>query len=144
MTLIRVAHSPDSDDAFMFYALAHELIDTGDYRFEHVLDDIETLNREAFEGTYEVTAVSIHAYAHLDDRYALLGSGASMGDGYGPVLITREPVPIEDLGQLTVAIPGKQVGFVDVQEEERSGFFIAVSRFPGATDGAFDALLFAA
>jgi len=106
MTLIRVAHSPDSDDAFMFYALAHELIDTGDYRFEHVLDDIETLNREAFEGTYEVTAVSIHAYAHLDDRYALLGSGASMGDGYGPVLITREPVPIEDLGQLTVAIPG--------------------------------------
>jgi 1,4-dihydroxy-6-naphthoate synthase len=106
MTLIRVAHSPDSDDAFMFYALAHELIDTGDYRFEHVLDDIETLNREAFQGTYEVTAVSIHAYAHLDDRYALLGSGASMGDGYGPVLIAREPVPIEDLGQLTVAIPG--------------------------------------
>ena len=106
MTLIRVAHSPDSDDAFMFYALAHALIDTGDYRFEHVLDDIETLNREAFQGTYEVTAVSIHAYAHLDDRYALLGSGASMGDGYGPVLIAREPIPIEDLGRVTVAIPG--------------------------------------
>ena len=106
MTLIRVAHSPDSDDAFMFYALAHGLIDTGDYRFEHVLDDIETLNREAFQGTYEVTAVSIHAYAHLDERYALLGSGASMGDGYGPVLISREPIPMEDLGDVKVAIPG--------------------------------------
>ena len=92
MTLIRVAHSPDSDDAFMFYALAHWLIDTGELEFEHVLDDIETLNREAFSGTYEVTAVSIHAYAHLDDRYALLGSGASMGDRYGPVVVSREPI----------------------------------------------------
>ena len=106
MTLIRVAHSPDSDDAFMFYALAKGLIDTGDLRFEHVLSDIETLNREAFEGTYEVTAVSIHAYAHLDEGYALLGSGASMGDGYGPVLVAREPVAPEDLTSLRVAIPG--------------------------------------
>jgi 1,4-dihydroxy-6-naphthoate synthase len=106
MTLIRVAHSPDSDDAFMFFALAKGLIDTGSYRFEHVLDDIETLNREAFAGTYEVTAVSIHAYAHLDDRYALLSSGASMGDGYGPVLVTREPVTVEQLAGLEVAIPG--------------------------------------
>jgi len=107
MTLIRVAHSPDSDDAFMFYALAKELIDTGELRFEHVLSDIESLNREAFEGTYEVTAVSIHAYAHLDDRYALLGSGASMGDGYGPVLVAREAVDSEGLTQMTVAIPGR-------------------------------------
>jgi 1,4-dihydroxy-6-naphthoate synthase len=107
MTLIRVAHSPDSDDAFMFYALAKELIDTGDLRFEHVLSDIETLNRKAFEGTYEVTAVSIHAYAHLDDRYALLGSGASMGDGYGPVLVSKQPVSKKDLTSLTVAIPGR-------------------------------------
>lgn len=106
MTLIRVAHSPDSDDAFMFFALAKGLIDTGSYRFEHVLDDIETLNREAFAGTYEVTAVSIHAYAHLDDRYALLSSGGSMGDGYGPVLVTREPVTVEQLAGLEVAIPG--------------------------------------
>ncbi|MCK5376861.1 MAG: ABC transporter substrate-binding protein [Acidobacteria bacterium] len=106
MTLIRVAHSPDSDDAFMFYALAKGLIDTGDLRFEHVLSDIETLNREAFEGTYEVTAVSIHAYSHLDEGYALLGSGASMGDGYGPVLVAREPVAPEDLPSLRVAIPG--------------------------------------
>jgi len=106
MTLIRVAHSPDSDDAFMFFALAKGLIDTGDLRFEHVLSDIETLNRKAFEGTYEVTAVSIHAYAHLDEGYALLGSGASMGDGYGPVLVAREPVAAEDLPSLRVAIPG--------------------------------------
>ena len=107
MTLIRVAHSPDSDDAFMFYALAKELIDTGELRFEHVLSDIESLNREAFEGTYEVTAVSIHAYAHLDDRYALLGSGASMGDGYGPVLVAREAVDPDRLAEMKVAIPGR-------------------------------------
>jgi 1,4-dihydroxy-6-naphthoate synthase len=107
MTTIRVAHSPDSDDAFMFYALAKDLIDTGELRFEHVLSDIESLNRAAFEGTYEVTAVSIHAYAHLDDRYALLGSGASMGDGYGPVLVGRETVDPDRLPALTVAIPGR-------------------------------------
>ena len=107
MTLIRVAHSPDSDDAFMFYALAKELIDTGELTFEHVLSDIESLNREAFEGTYEVTAVSIHAYAHLDDRYALLGSGASMGDGYGPVLVARKAVDPDGLAEMKVAIPGR-------------------------------------
>ena len=107
MTLIRVAHSPDSDDAFMFYALANNLIETGDLRFEHMLSDIETLNKAAFDGTYEVTAVSIHAYAHLDDRYALLGSGASMGDGYGPVLVAREPVTSEQLSTMKVAIPGR-------------------------------------
>jgi 1,4-dihydroxy-6-naphthoate synthase len=104
MTLIRVAHSPDSDDAFMFYALAKGLIDTGEYEFEHVLDDIETLNREAFAGTYDVTAVSIHAYAHLDDR--LLASGASMGDGYGPVVVAREPIGAERLHEAEIAIPG--------------------------------------
>lgn len=103
---IRVAHSPDSDDAFMFWALATGQLDTGRYEFEHVLDDIETLNREAFAGTYEVTAVSIHAYAHLDELYALLASGASMGDGYGPVLVSGAPVEAADLGSLRVAIPG--------------------------------------
>ncbi len=107
MTLIRVAHSPDSDDAFMFYALAKGLIDTGELRFEHVLKDIETLNREAFEGTYEVTAISIHAYAHLDEGYALLGSGASMGDGYGPVLVAREPIAPDQLAAKKIAIPGR-------------------------------------
>jgi len=107
MTLIRLAHSPDSDDAFMFYALANGLIDTGDLQFEHMLSDIETLNKAAFAGTYEVTAVSIHAYTHLDDRYALLGSGASMGDGYGPVLVAREAVNDEQLRSIKVAIPGR-------------------------------------
>jgi len=107
MTLIRVAHSPDSDDAFMFYALAKELIDTGTYRFEHVLSDIETLNSRAFEGTYEVSAVSIHAYAHLDDRYALLSSGASMGDGYGPIVVARKDIGPRDLRGCVVAVPGK-------------------------------------
>ncbi len=106
MTLIRVAHSPDSDDAFMFYPLARGLLDTGELEFEHVLDDIETLNREAFAGTYEVTAVSIHAFAHLDERYALLASGASMGDGYGPVVVSREAVTADALRGLKVAIPG--------------------------------------
>ena len=106
MTLIRVAHSPDSDDAFMFYALAKGVIDTGELEFDHVLADIETLNREAFSGTYEVSAVSIHAYAHLDDRYALLGSGASMGDGYGPVLVARKGMAPEALSGLRIAIPG--------------------------------------
>ena len=106
MTLIRVAHSPDSDDAFMFYALAKGMIDTGEFRFEHVLDDIETLNREAFAGTYDVTAVSIHAYAHLDEQYALLASGASMGDGYGPVVVAREPIRADMLHDVDVAIPG--------------------------------------
>ena len=106
MTLIRVAHSPDSDDAFMFYALAKGLIDTGEYEFDHVLSDIETLNREAHSGTYEVTAVSIHAYAYLDEQYGLLASGASMGDGYGPVLVAREPIPADRLSSIKVAIPG--------------------------------------
>ncbi len=107
MTLIRVAHSPDSDDAFMFYALANHLLDTGELEFEHVLADIETLNREAFRGTYEVTAVSIHAFTRLDDRYALLDSGASMGDGYGPVVVAREAIGAAELERATVAIPGE-------------------------------------
>lgn len=107
MTLIRVAHSPDSDDAFMFYAFAKELIDTGAYRFEHVLSDIETLNQRAFDGTYEVTAISIHAYAHLDEKYALLSSGASMGDGYGPIVVARKGLSPEDLRGCVVAVPGK-------------------------------------
>jgi 1,4-dihydroxy-6-naphthoate synthase len=106
MTRIRVAHSPDSDDAFMFYALANDALDTEGLEFEHVMGDIESLNREAFNGTYEVTAVSIHAYAHLDERYGLLGSGASMGDGYGPVLIANRQMSAEHLASGTVAVPG--------------------------------------
>src|SRR5205823_13584773 len=88
---IRVGHSPDSDDAFMFYALTHDKLDTGGLRFVHQLEDIETLNRRALNGELEVSAVSLHAFAHLADRYALLASGCSMGDRYGPTLIAREP-----------------------------------------------------
>ena len=89
---IHVAHSPDSDDAFMFYALAEGKVDTNGLRYVHELQDIETLNQRALRGELEVTAVSIHAYAYLADRYALLPHGASMGDGYGPRLVAREPM----------------------------------------------------
>ncbi len=102
---IAVAHSPDSDDAFMFYALATGRIETAGIEFEHVLADIETLNRAAFEGTYEVTAVSFHAYAHLTDRYLLLPHGASMGSNYGPVVVAKQGGPTS-LAGVTVAVPG--------------------------------------
>jgi len=104
--LIRVAHSPDSDDAFMFHALANEKLDTGPFRFEHVLKDIETLNRRALEGVYEVTAVSIHAYAYLADRYLLLPHGASMGDRYGPRIVASRQMAEEELRDCTIGVPG--------------------------------------
>ena len=102
---ITIAHSPDSDDAFMFYGLASGAIDTEGFDVGQVLSDIETLNRAAVTGTYEVTAVSFHAYAHLADRYALLPHGASMGDGYGPMVVARANAP-RTLDNVTVAIPG--------------------------------------
>jgi 1,4-dihydroxy-6-naphthoate synthase len=104
---IRVAHSPDSDDAFMFYALANDRLDTGNLRFEHELSDIESLNRRALIGELEVSAVSIHAYAYLTARYALLASGSSMGDRYGPRLVAREAFAREDLKGKKVAVPGE-------------------------------------
>lgn len=104
--LIRVGHSPDPDDAFMFHALANGKIETGDLQFVHELQDIETLNRRALRGELEVTAVSIHAYAHLLDRYALLPSGCSMGDKYGPMVVARRPIPTDDLKKLKIAVPG--------------------------------------
>jgi 1,4-dihydroxy-6-naphthoate synthase len=107
---IRVAHSPDSDDAFMFWALAAGRIDTGGRRYVHELADIETLNRRALAGELEVTAVSIHAYAYLADRYALLAHGASIGDGYGPRVVARFPAPADPRAALagrTVAVPGE-------------------------------------
>lgn len=104
---IRIAHSPDSDDAFMFYALAYGLLDDSGLDIEHQLKDIETLNQAAFQGTYEITALSVHAYAYLHDRYVLMPSGASFGDGYGPVVVTREPMGRADLSGATVAVPGE-------------------------------------
>jgi 1,4-dihydroxy-6-naphthoate synthase len=106
-TTIRVGHSPDSDDAFMFYALTQDRLDTGGLKFVHQLEDIETLNQRALKGELEVSAVSIHAFAHLSDRYALLASGSSMGDRYGPTLVTREPATLASLKGWTIAVPGK-------------------------------------
>jgi len=106
---IHVAHSPDSDDAFMFYALAADKLDTGELRYVHELSDIESLNQRARRGELEVTAVSIHAYAYIWRDYALLGSGSSMGDGYGPRLVATRAAPADprrDLGGLRVAVPG--------------------------------------
>ncbi|EAQ82424.1 MqnA/MqnD/SBP family protein [Blastopirellula marina] len=104
--LIRVGHSPDPDDAFMFYALAADKIETGEYRFEHELVDIETLNRRAFQGELELTAISIHAYAHLADKYAICSCGASMGDNYGPMVVAKQACSLEDLKSKTIAVPG--------------------------------------
>jgi 1,4-dihydroxy-6-naphthoate synthase len=105
-TELTLAHSPDPDDAFMFYALATERIDTDGLRFQHVLADIETLNQKALRSTYDVTAISFHAYAYLRDRYRLLRCGASFGDGYGPLLVARAPLAPADLGKKRVAVPG--------------------------------------
>ena len=107
--IVHVAHSPDSDDAFMFYALAEGKLDTGDLRYVHQLSDIESLNQRARRGELEVTAVSIHAYAYLWRQYALLNSGSSMGDGYGPRLVSTRPAPAdprEGIRGLRVGVPG--------------------------------------
>lgn len=104
--LIRVGHSPDPDDAFMFHALANDKIETGHFRFVHELQDIETLNRRAMKGELEVSAVSIHAYSHLLDKYALLPSGCSMGDQYGPMIVAKKPMKVSELKGLKIAVPG--------------------------------------
>ena len=104
---IRFGHSPDPDDAFMFYAVAHRLINLKGFEIEHVVEDIESLNRRALTGELEVTAVSVHAYAHLADRYAILRSGASMGEHYGPIVVSKTPIRAGDLKDRTIAVPGE-------------------------------------
>lgn len=104
---ITVGHSPDADDAFMFYALAHDKLDTGGLRFRHVIEDIESLNQRALKGEFEVTAISFHAYAYLADRYALLPHGASMGERYGPLVVAREKLGGDGLRGKRVAAPGR-------------------------------------
>ncbi len=106
-TLIRVGHSPDPDDAFMFHALANAKIDTGRYRFTHELQDIETLNHRAMSGELELTAVSLHGYAYVTDKYALCSCGASVGDNYGPMVVSRVPADAEWLIDRRIAIPGE-------------------------------------
>jgi 5,8-dihydroxy-2-naphthoate synthase len=104
---ISVAHSPDSDDAFMFYGLATNKLGTGSLNFTHVLKDIQTLNEEAFRGTFDVTAISFHAYAYVADKYLLLPHGASIGDNYGPIVVSREAADAGDISKLKIAVPGK-------------------------------------
>jgi 1,4-dihydroxy-6-naphthoate synthase len=128
--VIRVGHSPDPDDAFMFHALANDKIDTGDLKFVHELQDIETLNRRALRGELEVTAISIHAYAHLLDRYALLPSGCSMGDRYGPMVVARRPMAVDDLKRVKIAVPGTMTtAFLTLRLLLRDGFDYEVVPF---------------
>jgi 1,4-dihydroxy-6-naphthoate synthase len=103
---LTLGHSPDPDDAFMFYGLAKELIPTDGFQFEHILQDIQTLNQRATRGELDITAISIHAYAYVSDKYALLPSGASMGDGYGPMIVAKKPISRKDLAQTKIAVPG--------------------------------------
>src|SRR3989454_725775 len=103
---LTLGHSPDPDDAFMFYALAKELIPTHGYKFEHILQDIQTLNERATRGELDISAISIHAYAHVSTQYALLPSGASMGDGYGPMLVAKKKVAKAEIARRKIAVPG--------------------------------------
>ena len=103
---LTLGHSPDPDDAYMFHALARERIPTGRWRFEHIHQDIQTLNDRATRGELDVTAISVHAYAHVSDRYALLPHGASMGDGYGPMLVAHRTIPREEMARVSIAVPG--------------------------------------
>jgi 1,4-dihydroxy-6-naphthoate synthase len=142
--LITVGHSPDPDDAFMFYALAHDKLDTGELRFRHELQDIETLNRRALKGELEVTAVSIHAYAYLLDKYALLPSGCSMGDRYGPMVVARRPMRLEELRQARIAVPGTlTTAFLTLRLVLPAGFTYEVVPFDqilgAVAEGRFDA-----
>jgi 1,4-dihydroxy-6-naphthoate synthase len=142
--IINVGHSPDPDDAFMFYALAHNKIDTGDLEFRHELQDIEKLNRRALRGELEVTAVSIHAYALLLDRYALLPSGCSMGDKYGPMVVTPRPMTVEQLRTAKIAVPGTlTTAFLTLRLLLPGGFQYEVVPFDqiiqAVADGKYDA-----
>src|ERR1700732_979245 len=105
-TEIVSAHSPDSDDAFMFYGLATKKIRSQKVTFKHILEDIESLNRHAIEGKYDLTAISYHAYAYVADKYVLMASGSSIGDGYGPMLVSTKPMDAEDIKGKHIAIPG--------------------------------------
>src|SRR4051812_6843858 len=142
--VIRVGHSPDPDDAFMFHALANDKIDTGELAFRHELQDIETLNRRALRGELEVTAVSLHAYAYLLDKYALLPSGCSMGDRYGPMVVARRPLSVEQLASIRVAVPGTlTTAFLTLGLLLPQGFAHGVVLFdqitPAVAEGKFDA-----
>src|SRR5512132_3198710 len=103
---LTLGHSPDPDDAFMFYGLAKELVPTHGFRFQHILQDIQTLNERAQRGELDITAISVHAYAYVSGQYALLPSGASMGDGYGPMLVAQRPLTRAEVAGAVIAVPG--------------------------------------
>lgn len=128
--LLRVGHSPDSDDAFMFYALTHGRIDTGNRRYEHILEDIESLNRRAERGELEVSAISIHAFAYVADKYALMSCGCSMGDRYGPLVVARSPLTPDQLHEKTIAVPGTMTtAFLTLRLLLRSSFAYEIYPF---------------
>ena len=142
--IITVGHSPDPDDAFMFYALAHNKIDTGRFHFRHELQDIETLNNRALRGELEVSAVSLHAYAYLQDKYALLPSGCSMGDKYGPMVVARRKMTIEELKNVAIAVPGRRTtAYLALRLLLPEGFSGEVVPFdqiiPAVAEGKFEA-----
>jgi 1,4-dihydroxy-6-naphthoate synthase len=140
---LTLAHSPDADDAFMFYALATKKIRTGHLRFTHVLEDIETLNQKALEGVYDITALSFHAYAYLAERYLLLPCGASFGDRYGPLVVARGPLGSAGLKGKKVAVPGKMTtAYLALQlyEPEAEPLFISFDQiFAAVARGEADA-----
>ena len=103
---IKVAHSPDSDDAFMFYGMATNKVRVPGVKFTHTLCDIETLNRKALEGYYDITAISFHAYPYLQDKYAIMPSGGSVGEGYGPMIVASRNIPVEEIADIKIAVPG--------------------------------------
>ncbi len=130
MKSLRLGHSPDPDDAFMFYALAKGLIDSGEWRFEHVLEDIQTLNQRALKGELEITAISMHAYPYVAERYALTRCGSSMGDGYGPMVVAPRPLGKEELRGKRIAIPG-----------QLTTAFLALQLWLGKAPEAFEPIL---
>jgi len=143
MISVRIGHSPDPDDAFMFYALTSGKLKTPGIKYEHVLLDIDTLNVEAKKGTYEVSAVSIHSYPDVSESYALMNCGASMGEGYGPILVSKERMSLEQARNVEIAIPGTStssylalrlaMGDVAVREVPFDEIL------PGVLDGKFEA-----
>ena len=124
---LTLGHSPDPDDAFMFYGLAKGLLPAGEFRFRHVLEDIQTLNERATRGELDISAISIHAYAYVSDKYALLPSGASMGDGYGPMLVARQKLSKAEIAHKKIAVPGTM-----------TSAFLALQLWLGKPAKAFD------
>ena len=131
---VTVAHSPDSDDAFMFYGLATNKLETEGIKFEHTLKDIQSLNEDAKKGVYDVTAISFHAYAYVSDKYALLPHGASIGDKYGPIVVTKEPRSADEIADMKIAIPGELTSAFLALRLYNSKFDYVVRPFDEITD----------